>query len=180
MSDALYALFADLLEYPTPDLADRVRACIEGLSAEQPEAAEKLADFQRYLPGRSPAQMEELYTGTFDLQPVCYPYVGYQLFGESYKRGAFMAGLVAGYRVCGFTSGRELPDHVAVILRFLALGATARNGEFGRTLLLEGLLPALEKMVGAMEGRAGNPYGAVLSALLLFLLDVKEKERVHA
>lgn len=180
MGDNLYALFAHLLEYPTPALSGQVKACIESLRPMHPEAAGKLFDFSNSLQEHSRSQMEELYTSTFDMQPVCYPYVGYHLFGESYKRGAFMAKLVEGYRACGYAAGQELPDHVAVILRFLALGAMARNNDFGHILLLEGLLPALEKMTAAFEGQAGNPYSAVLSALLIFLMDVKEREMLHA
>lgn len=173
-------LFADLLEYPTPRLADQAEACIESLKPVLPEAAERLSGFRSGVRQRSQARMEELYTTTFDLQPVCYPYVGYHLFGESYKRGAFMAKLVEGYRAGGFDPGRELPDHIAVILRFLALGAETRKGDFGRALLLEGLLPALEKMTRALEGQAAIPYGAVLQSLSLFLAEVKEKEMIHA
>jgi nitrate reductase molybdenum cofactor assembly chaperone NarJ/NarW len=180
MSNALYALFADLLEYPTPALAGQVKSCIESLVPVHPDAAGKLAEFQLHLQGQSLAQMEELYTSTFDMQPVCYPYVGFQLFGESYKRGAFMAKLVEGYRAGGYAAGKELPDHVAVILRFLAGGSQAQEGEFGRTLLVEGLLPGLRKMGAAMEGESLNPYAAVLSALLSVLETMPEREMPHA
>ncbi|HVM72518.1 MAG TPA: nitrate reductase molybdenum cofactor assembly chaperone [Anaerolineales bacterium] len=173
-------LFAGLLEYPTSALPGQVEACIECLDAEPPEAVAMLAKFQHELEHHSPAQMEELYTRTFDMQPVCYPYVGYHLFGESYKRGAFMAKLVEGYRALGYAVENELPDHVAVVLHFLALGTRARDSEFGRTLLLEGLLPALEKMTAALEGEPSSPYGAVLSALRLVLDDSTEKETVDA
>ena len=34
---------------------------------------------------------EELHTRTLDLNPPAAPYVGYQTWGESYQRGAFLA-----------------------------------------------------------------------------------------
>jgi nitrate reductase assembly molybdenum cofactor insertion protein NarJ len=35
-------------------------------------------------------EYEELYTKTFDVQPICYLDLGYVIFGEDYKRGAFL------------------------------------------------------------------------------------------
>jgi nitrate reductase molybdenum cofactor assembly chaperone NarJ/NarW len=177
MNENLTNQFAALLEYPTPALARQVNACLDSLNPVQPAAAEELTQFQSSLQQHSQAQIEELYTRTFDMQPVCYPYIGYQLFGESYKRGAFMARLVEGYRLNGFDAGKELPDHVSVVLRFLAHSPEAWKSDFGQPLLLEALLPALEKMAQAL---AGNPYQAILSALLLFLASVRETEMVHA
>ncbi|HNT24923.1 MAG TPA: molecular chaperone TorD family protein [Anaerolineales bacterium] len=176
----LYELFAALLEYPTPALPGQVSACLDMLRSAHPGAAEILGAFQGALAGYSQPQVEELYTSTFDMQPVCYPYVGYHLFGESYKRGAFMARLAEAYRAFGYTVGTELPDHAAVILRFLSLSPEASNSDFGRALLFEGLLPALEKMSGELAGQAGNPYGAVFSALCLVLNDMTKNEVVHA
>ena len=175
-----FGLFAALLEYPTAALAGQTGACIDSVEPVQPEAGKLLAEFMQGLQGHPLARIEELYSSTFDLQPVCHPYVGYHLFGESYKRGEFMAKLVEVYRSHGFSSENELPDHAAVILRFLGLGREVREGEFARVLLLEGLLPAAEKMAGALDGQAGNPYRALVSALRLFLEVVKERETIHA
>jgi nitrate reductase delta subunit len=100
------------------------------------------------------------------MQAVCYPYVGYHLFGESYKRGAFLARLNEGYRAHGFSAKKEQPDHVPVILRFLALG---EKGDFSEALLREGLIPALDKMADTFGDNGGNPYGEVIRALLLLL-----------
>ena len=180
MGFELLKLFAPLLEYPSPQLAEQVEACIAPLSLETPIAAEHLAVFRAGISGYSQGQMEELFTSTFDMQPVCYPYVGYQLFGESYKRGAFMAQLVEGYRACGFSSEAELPDHLAVVLRFLSLDAAVRESEFSQALLTEALLPSLEKMRLSLEGQVKNPYVEVFLALSLYLQRNLEKERAHA
>ena len=162
----LHRLFADLLDYPTPALARQAQKCGELV---RPAAAATLLDeFCSRVEHTSPARLEELYTGTFDLQAVCYPYVGYHLFGESYKRGLFMAHLNAGYQERGFSAGNELPDHVAVILRFLAL---APADDFSQTLLHEGLIPALDTMAQAFGDQSDNPYAGVIRALLLMLRD---------
>ncbi len=167
----LLNLFAGLLEYPTPALTRQAATGVEWLAELQPQAAARLDLFQRGVAEMSTGRIEEIYTRTFDMQPVSYPYVGYHLFGESYKRGAFMAQLNEGYRAVGFSAGKELPDHVAVILRFLASSVAARTGEFGRTLIEDGLTPTLEKMVRELDAPADNPYAALVSALLLVLME---------
>jgi nitrate reductase delta subunit len=168
----LYRLFADLLEYPTPALARQAQECSELLSAASPQAAALLKRFRCFVEQAPAARLEELYTGTFDLQAVCYPYVGYHLFGESYKRGMFMAQLNEGYRERGFSVGNELPDHVAVVLRFLALAA---DGDFSQVLLREGLIPTVDKMAQAFGDPSDNPYAGVIRALLLALNDKTER-----
>ena len=162
----LYRLFADLLDYPSPALARQAHEATAGAATAQSDAL--LSQFCTFVEQASPARLEELYTGTFDLQAVCYPYVGYHLFGDSYKRSMFMAQLNGGYRDRGFSPGNELPDHVAVILRFLA---TAPGDPFSQALLHDGLIPALEAMVGAFDDHSDNPYAGVLRALLLALKD---------
>lgn len=171
-----YELFADLLEYPTPALSQQAKACVERLKVFHNGAAVRLERFCRSVEELSLQRMEELYTSTFDMQPVCYPYVGYHLFGESYKRGAFMAQLNEGYRACGYSAGNELPDHVVIILRYLALGSLGRVTNFNQALLCEGLVPTLGKMAKAIGDQTSNPYADVISALLLVLTGDMEKE----
>jgi nitrate reductase delta subunit len=114
------------------------------------------------------------------MQPVCYPYVGYHLFGESYKRGAFMAQLNETYHAFGYSAGKELPDHISTVLRFLGLDTVNRQGDFCRSLVDEGLVPALGKMLQTFGAQSENPYHALLSALQLILIHTPEKELGHA
>ena len=163
-----FGLFAGMLEYPGPDLPARVDECLPLVSEASPGAAERLDKFRAFV-GDTPADLlEELYTGTFDLQMVSYPYVGYQLFGESYKRGAFMVGLKEQYRGVGLSEGNELPDHLAVVLRFLAV---LEDVEAREELVRYCLIPALGKMSGSFEGKE-NPYGQVILALLVLLREL--------
>ena len=179
-TSSLFDFFAALLEYPSSNITEQARQCLEQIQPIHPEAAEALEKFVRRLDQLSLEKMRELYTITFDMQPVCYPYVGYHLFGESYKRGAFMAQLNEAYHACGYSAGKELPDHLAVILRFLGLDATNRAGEFCQTLLNHGVQPALEKMLKVFSEDSENPYAEFLSALQLFLVPTPEKELTHA
>jgi nitrate reductase delta subunit len=116
----LYQLFANLVEYPTPFLSDRVNECISLLTPLEREAADLVWRFKTFLNLTSLSRMEELYTSTFDLNAICYPYVGYYLFGDGNHRGMFLSGLKEHYRICHFSAGNELPDHLGVMLRFLA------------------------------------------------------------
>ncbi len=166
---SLYDLFADLLSYPTAALPAQAEACLEQLRSTHPEAAAALDKFHQAMQHRAPEQNEELYTITFDMQPVCYPYVGYHLFGESYKRGALMAQLNEAYHAFGYFPENELPDSVSVILRFLSLDAANRQGDFCQALLAEGLLPAIEKMRQSFGEQSENPYASLLTALQLIL-----------
>jgi len=163
----LYELFARMLEYPTPDLGEQARLCATLLPAVSPEAAEHAAAFADFVAETSPSRLEEIYTGTFDLQVICFPYVGYQLFGESYKRGAFLVKLKEEYRAHGFVADGELPDHLAVILRFMATLKEV-DAELEQDLIGVCLAPALGRMEQSFEGKPG-PYGDVIRALVPLL-----------
>lgn len=175
----LYSLFADLLSYPSVDLLPKTEACLGAVRSVHAEAAQELEAFRDEVQNLPVEKLEELYTVTFDMQPLCYPYAGYQLFGESYKRGAFMARLNEAYRAVGYSAGEELPDHLAVILGFLALDADHRQDEFCQALLMQGLIPALDKMLNSFA-EARNPYARLLKALYLLLVQTPEKELSHA
>lgn len=109
------------------------------------------------------AEMEELYTATFDFDSACAPYVGHHLFGEGPRRGAFMARLVELYRDAGFDpTSRELPDHISVVLRYLAV---APAGAARDALVADALVPALDAMLKAPPIDAKNAYRPLLLAL---------------
>jgi nitrate reductase molybdenum cofactor assembly chaperone len=181
----LYRLFADLLGYPTPALAGQAQEAAAGAGVAQATAL--LHGFYSFVEQASPARLEELYTGTFDLQAVCYPYVGYHLFGDSYKRGMFMAQLNAGYLERGFSAGKELPDHVAVILRFLAsvhadppLHAHPRQGtrEGTEASVPEASVPEAERSGAERSGATAQEDGfsqALLHEGLIPALDTMVK-----
>jgi len=138
MTDSLRTL-AGLLEYP---------------------AGQDYAPFSPALAALSQDEREELYTATFDMRPACVPYVGIHLFGEeNFKRGVFMAALNARYAAAGFDARGELPDHVAVLLRFIA-----ETGEAERRELIQCcLLGPLDTMIAALA--VENPYRGLLETV---------------
>lgn len=145
----LYGLFAQLLEYPRGDVAEAARACQALLAHDHAEAAVLVAEFAAAAAGAPPGRLEELYSATFDLDAICHLYVGYHLFGESYKRSALLVGLKQRYRAAGLDPGSELADHVAVLLRYLSV---LEDAGLARELVGEAMLPALDRMTRKNEG----------------------------
>jgi nitrate reductase delta subunit len=168
------ALFAELLDYPTTGLSRQARDCAGLVASTCPSAATFLEEFCDVVLDMPLSRLEEIYTRTFDLKCLCYPYVGYHLVGESYRRGAFLARLGEGYRARGFAASRELPDHISVVLRFLALQpevwyAGPGDEAFDAVLLREGLVPALAKMAACFEEESSNPYALIVRALSMLV-----------
>ena len=157
--------FAGLLDYPDVATQQSAEACLLLLRDARPEAVAPLERFIGFLAAEPPRRIEETFTATFDLQPLCHPYVGYQLCGETQKRALFLMQLQQIYKRHGFTVTGELPDHLATILRFLA---TIDESACRDEILHDGLIPALEKILASLDEK-NHPYAALLGALRLFL-----------
>ena len=142
-------LFADILDYPAP--RDwRIKRPNAGLCSAACSRRRPLCwRLSLVLPRRHPVgKLQEVYSGFFDLNSICHPYVGYQLFGENYKRSIFLVELKKAYRAEGFEAdASEIPDRLSIVLRF----AAQSEGEDVDALLNKGLLPALERMTTKPE-----------------------------
>jgi nitrate reductase delta subunit len=148
-------LFADILDYPDAGLGRKAAECAALVGAVQPQAAALLKSFQSFTEETSVGKLQEVYSGFFDLNSICHPYVGYQLFGENYKRSIFLVELKKSYRAIGFeASASEIPDRLSIVLRF----AAQSDGEEIDALLNKGLLPALERMTTKPETE-GHQHG---------------------
>jgi len=152
-------LFADILDYPAPGLARKAAECAALIGAAQPEAVALLDSFRGFAEEKTLGKLQEIYSGFFDLNSICHPYVGYQLFGENYKRSSFLLGLKKAYRAEGFeASTSEIPDRLSVVLRFIA---HSKGGEEIDELLNRGLLPALARMTTKPESDGHQHDGAI-------------------
>lgn len=160
MTRELYQVFSDLLSYPGADLPDTAR---RGAQAARfaPQAAEALASFAELARESGAESMQELYTATFDLQPLCAPYVGYHLLGEDARRGRFLMKLQEIYRKNGIVQRPEMADHLGHVLHFIAAAPECAERA---ALVSDGLRPALDKMVAAFA-EGDNPYGRLIGAL---------------
>lgn len=170
-------LFADILDYPGVELLERVRIAEKAVSGESPEASSLLVNFRTAIEAFSPERVEEVYTAIFDLNATCHPYVGYQLFGETYKRSVFLVELKEHYRTHSFTApDNELADRLSVMLRFVS---GCSDQELVADIIEFGFAPSLAKMTGKSEPtikepeqKEYNPYSSVLRALQV-VLDVE-------
>ena len=146
-------LFAEVLDYPKPDMATTAQECRDALTAASPEGATQMAEFCRRLERTTPSRLEEVYTSAFDLGSSCHPYVGYHLFGERYERSIFLLELKERFRADRFVdSGNDLPDRLSTLLRFLSVSADEASRQ---EIIREGILPALDRMLSpGIEGRA--------------------------
>jgi nitrate reductase delta subunit len=148
-------LFADILDYPELDLERKASECAALVRGVQPQAAALLESFRSFAEETAVGRLQEVYSGFFDLNSICHPYVGYQLFGENYKRSIFLVELKKSYRTGGFESDpSEIPDRLSIVLRF----AAQSEGEDVDALLNKGLLPALERMTTKPE-TDGHEHG---------------------
>ncbi|MCI0457991.1 MAG: nitrate reductase molybdenum cofactor assembly chaperone [Gemmataceae bacterium] len=155
----LYDSLAGLFTYPGEDHRARLEECRQ-LLAEIPDAAALLERFQQRTANLGLAGMEELYTHTFDLNPVCSLEVGWHLFGENYSRGEFLVEMRQQLRRAGLEESGELPDHLCHVLV-----AVARMGQPAADRFVAArLLPALQKMLTGLAGKE-NPYGDLLEAV---------------
>lgn len=157
--------FSRLFCYPDENTAATGGDCYRLLAAGHPGQAEHLRCFNEFVAGKPEQKLEEMFTSTFELQPLCHPYVGYQLCGESGQRTMFMIKLKELYRRHAYPLGHELPDHLSEMLGFI--GST--NDLQCRTeLVTDALLPALEKLITAIENEE-HPYRSLLIALRSWL-----------
>ncbi len=169
-----YRLLGDLLDYPTPVLADQTHECIACLESASNQTGlsdlSGLVSFLEFIKTTDLGRLEEIYTGTFDVNPACYIFAGYMLFGESFDRGKFLVRLQERYRERDFEWGNELADHIPIILRFL--GQLDPEEELAQNLVDKCLVPVLRLMHNNFkpdDPQPVNPYAAVLQTTLAVL-----------
>ncbi len=135
-------VLSSLLGYPDRDLLRR--------------AAENADDFYAEVKHVSLDGLEELYTRTFDLNPVASLDLGWHLYGEQYERGRLLAELRGRQAKLGIDSGTELPDHLTVVLRMLRYldGNDPLRGQFAA---------AIAKIRATLDEQ-GNPYRHLIRA----------------
>ena len=162
---SVYRSFARVLDYPGCEMLEQLDQCASELRELMPECQEGVRRFQEQHRKWGTARLQEIYTSAFDMQPDCTLNLSYHLFGEDQRRGLFLVKLKELYQQAGVDSGNELPDHLCVMLRYLATHAEAAEK---RDLIADCMIPAVSKIRGDVD-EAANPYGHLLDALLLWL-----------
>ncbi|MEM1385964.1 MAG: nitrate reductase molybdenum cofactor assembly chaperone [Pseudomonadota bacterium] len=153
-----------VLSYPTPELQTAmpeiggVLTADTRLTAAARRALRPLVD---ELAERDIYGLQETYVALFDRSRTLSLNLFEHVHGESRDRGGAMVSLMETYRAAGFEPvTSELPDHLPVLLEFLALRPSAE----ARSILADAahILEALNARLVRRDSR----YGAVLAALL--------------
>ncbi len=168
----IYQSFSQLLNYPSSNLLEQTRATIDLLEKDYPQAAKLIAQFLGFVEKTELGRLEEIYTGTFDVNPACHIFAGHILFGESFKRNTFMAELAVEYEKQGFETEKELVDHIPLLLRFLC--TVEPEETIATDLLSECLIPVFEKMNENFKDDSTNPYVPVLRSTLIVLQELNK------
>ena len=153
-------LVAACLEYPSAQTPALARRAAERTASDHIALARALWDLAVWLETAPLSEAEERYTALFDLDPVCTLHVGYQVFGDTYPRGAFIANLSRELRQAGVGRGSDLPDFLPVVLRLLAV----TGADEAEPLLEVVVRPALAKMSQALSG-SRSPWSDVIRAV---------------
>lgn len=160
-----FEALAALLAYPRPDYAARLAACRGALvEAGGADAIGHLDAFASRVDGFTLEEIQERFTGTFDLNPACTLDVGWHLFGEQYERGAFLVEMREALRAHGVPESVELPDHLTHLLTLLGRLDPARAAD----LATRAVAPALERILSAMGG-TDNPFEHLLGAIAIMV-----------
>jgi nitrate reductase delta subunit len=154
-----------LLRYPDRNYRERLGYCCTRLEQEAPELAERLRAAALVLEQLTLAQMQEQFTQSFDLNPVCSLEIGWHLFGENYDRGALMARLRGELRRHGIRENGELPDHLSQVMPLLARMEPAEAQDFFAACVA----PALAKMQAAFRTQPDVPYAVILNVICQWL-----------
>lgn len=148
------------LGYPREGYRSSVAECRQLLAGTDPEAAAAVGAFCDATAELGTSELEELYTRTFDLNPVCTLEVGWHVYGEQYRRGRFLVQTRELLSQVGIDERGELPDHLMSLLPAVARLAPDEAATFAGTYLL----PAVDKMLKGLAGKA-NPYEQILTAV---------------
>ncbi|MEE9392813.1 MAG: nitrate reductase molybdenum cofactor assembly chaperone [Planctomycetota bacterium] len=158
--EAAFEGLAVLLEYPETGFQERVPELVATITAFDSSLSKRLAAFADPVVAMSSSDLEELYTRTFDINPLCSLEVGWQVYGETYDRGGFLVNVNMALRDYGIPPSKELADHLPQMLRLF----TRSDPKKARDLSVGFLKPAIERMLTGFTDES-NPYGSLLSCV---------------
>ncbi|MFC1758321.1 nitrate reductase molybdenum cofactor assembly chaperone [Planctomycetota bacterium] len=156
--------FARLLSYPDQHTAQAAELLYIVLQGEVDEAASEISKFGSFLEQSDEWQVEEAFTGTFDVNPACALEVGWHLFGEEYARGMFLVRMREELRKYDLPESAELTDHIAHVLAIVAAMPDDQATSFVKACVQ----PAIEKMNVALAEK-DSPYRHIMAALSMVL-----------
>ncbi|TNF15126.1 MAG: nitrate reductase molybdenum cofactor assembly chaperone [Rhodobacteraceae bacterium] len=176
LNDRTLKAFSVLLSYPTQDLQQAMPEIGGVLASETRLTAAARRDLRpliEELGARDIYALEEDYVMLFDRSRSLSLNLFEHVHGESRDRGGAMVDLLETYRAAGFEPATsELPDHLPVLLEFLA----TRPAEEARDMLADAahILAAIGERLGKRE----SAYAAIFAALVQMSGEVADEEAV--
>ena len=165
----LYTSLARMLDYPREkESLLGAHGIVQGyLEGERLDCS--VGPFGEFVAASTLAEIQEEYVATFDFNPSVAPYLGHHLFGDNQKKGEYLIALKQEYRLHGYTPlGNELPDHLPLILWFLAHLASQGDAGARRSFIERFVLPGVEKLAGSFAAsRRDSPWRPVVEAIRL-------------
>ena len=165
-----------LLSYPTEALQEAKAELIEALQQDNLLPAEMIKAMSVLIDELAAGDiydLQETYVGLFDRSRTLSLNLFEHVHGESRDRGGAMVDLVENYRAAGFEpASSELPDHIPVLLEFLAM----RPIDEAREVLADAahILEVLQTRLTRRE----SIYAPVFAALLHISGTVADKAAV--
>lgn len=153
-----------LLWYPDATLdarLDDIRAAVDELPAPM---RQPLAEVVAWLDEVGFDEARRHYVDTFDMRRRTALYLSFWTDGDTRNRGYAILRFKQAYLASGFDLGdEELPDHLAVVLEFAAVG----NALTGDALLVENRVGI--GLMRAALAKVESPYARVIDAVLATL-----------
>lgn len=156
----LFDSLSDLLIYPETGLTDCLARCVTLATENKSPALASLEMFADHVAKSDVDALQELYTRTFEINPVTALEVGWHLYGERYERGDFLTKMRRLLRQLDLEESTELPDHLTQALK--ALGRL--DDEHAPAFAQNFLVPAIEKMMEGFNGK-DSPYQNVIKSI---------------
>lgn len=148
---AHYEHLARLFDYPGRDYPRWVQSTHELLCGRYVIAAAHIEALAMALPtdggplGQEALdEVQEIFSRSFDIQPITTLAVGYVMFGDDYKRGELLVNLQREQKKLNIDLCGELPDHLPNVLRLLARW---EDRDLAEEFVVEILYPALHMMI---------------------------------
>lgn len=165
---------AVLLSHPQNDYLTTLERSIN--TPANRSSNKSLRAFRDAISGLTVTELQELYSQTFDLNPMCSPALSVHLFGvESFKRSHLMVGLLDMYRAVEFQTTGESADHMSTVVRFIPFASREDRAEIVQYILV----PGLTKMAEFLESKA-NPFASLIRATISIVSVETNKEVAHA
>ncbi len=160
----LYLHLSHLFRYPDEAYRQHLEEVDEAFANE--ELRESLEPLKSFVAQNDFTALEELFTRTFDMNPLTCLEVGWHLYGEDYKRGEFLVKMRQALAQYSLPESVELPDHMSHCLTLMAFMELE-----DAPVLAEGyLLPVIKKILKGFKPE--NPFHGLLVCLEILLVDL--------